>query len=136
AIGSSRGSGTPGGTTSHAAANGLATFPGISINNAGSGYTLVASAAGLTSATSPAFDISVGSATKLGFFLQPSATAGGTAISPAVRVEIQDIGGNRVTGSTNSVTLAIGTNPNSGTLSGTKTGAAGQGGAPLPQIRN
>ena len=127
AIGSNPGSGTLGGTTSHAAANGLATFPGISINNAGSGYTLVASAAGLTSATSPAFDISVGSATKLGFFLQPSATAGGTAISPAVRVEIQDIGGNRVTGSTNSVTLAIGTNANSGTLSGTKTVAAVNG---------
>src|SRR5262249_60973082 len=124
AIGSSRGSGTPGGTTSHAAANGLATFPGISINNAGSGYTLVASAAGLTSATSPAFDISVGSATKLGFFLQTSATAGGTAISPAVRGEIQDIGGNPRAGATENGTPASGQHPNPRAISRAQTTAA------------
>ena len=124
AIGSNPGSGTLSGTTSHVAVSGLATFPGLSINNAGSGYTLVASSSGLTPATSPGFDIFIGSATKLGFFVQPTSTTGGAAISPAVQVEIQDVGGNRVTSATNSVTLAIGTNAHFGSLYGTKTVAA------------
>jgi hypothetical protein len=127
AIGNNPSSGTLAGTTSRAASSGLATFPGLSINNAGTGYTLIASSSGLTSATSPAFDISVGSAVKLGFFVQPTATTGGTPFAPAVQVEIQDVGGNRVAGATNSVTLAIGTNPNAGTLAGTKTVAAVNG---------
>ena len=127
AIGTNPSSGTLSGTTSHGATNGLATFSGLSINNAGSGYTLIASSTGLTAATSPAFDISVGSATKLGFSVQPTTTTGGAAITPAVQVEIQDIGGNRVSAATNSVTLAIGANPNSGTLAGTKTVAAVNG---------
>jgi len=127
AIGNNPSSGALSGTTSHAASSGLATFPGLSINNAGSGYTLIASSAGLTSATSPAFDISVGSAVKLGFFVQPTGTTGGATFAPAVQVEIQDVGGNRVAGATNSVTLTIGTNPNAGTLAGTKTVAAVNG---------
>ncbi|HET9708169.1 MAG TPA: Ig-like domain-containing protein, partial [Gemmatimonadales bacterium] len=127
AIGNNPSSGTLSGTTSHAAASGLATFSGLSINNAGSGYTLIASSTGLTPATSPAFDISVGTATKVGFFVQPTTAAGGAAISPAVQVEIQDVGGNRVSGATNSVTLAIGTNVHAGTLAGTKTVAAVNG---------
>jgi invasin-like protein/Big-like domain-containing protein/calcineurin-like phosphoesterase family protein len=134
AIGNNPSSGTLSGTVSHAASSGLATFPGLSIDNAGNGYTLIASSTGLTPGTSPAFDISVGSATKLGFFVQPAATTGGTAIAPAVQVEIQDVGGNRVAGATNSVTLAIGTNPNSGTLSGTKTVAAVNGVATFPGV--
>lgn len=39
------------------AVNGLATFDGLSINNAGTGYTLSATASGLTTATSSAFNI-------------------------------------------------------------------------------
>jgi hypothetical protein len=37
--------------------NGLATFPGLSIDNAGTGYTLSGSSSGLTGATSSSFDI-------------------------------------------------------------------------------
>jgi hypothetical protein len=40
-----------------AAVAGVAAFSGCSINNAGSGYTLVATASGLTSATSTAFNV-------------------------------------------------------------------------------
>ncbi|HEX7939780.1 MAG TPA: hypothetical protein VF483_12410, partial [Gemmatimonadaceae bacterium] len=40
-----------------AAAGGGASFPGLTLNKAGLGYTLVASAAGLTSAISPTFNI-------------------------------------------------------------------------------
>jgi hypothetical protein len=121
------GSGTLSGTTPVTSANGVATFSDLSINSPGSGYTLSATSTGLTSATSSGFDIIIGTATKLAFFAQPSSTTGGVAITPAVQVEIQDAGGNRVSSATNSVTIAIGTNPKSGVLSGTKTVTAAAG---------
>ncbi len=46
------------GSTATAAINGVATFPYLSLNRAGAGYTLTASATGLTSATSSAFTVS------------------------------------------------------------------------------
>ncbi len=57
AFGSNPGGATLGGTTTEAATSGVATFGDLSVNKAGSGYTLVASASGLPSATSAAFDI-------------------------------------------------------------------------------
>ena len=60
-------------------------------------------------------------ATKVGFTQQPGNTTAGSAITPAVRVAVQDAGGATVTGSSAAVTLAIGTNPASGTLAGTLT---------------
>jgi len=57
ALGANPGGGTLAGTKSVAAVSGVATFSTLSINNAGTGYTLVASAAGLTGATSAAFNI-------------------------------------------------------------------------------
>ena len=122
------GSGTLTGDNSNNAVSGLATFNTLSINNAGTGYTLQATATGLTSATSSAFNITVGGAAKLGFVQQPTQTSGGATISPAVTVEVQDAGGNRVLGATNSVTLAIGVNPGPGAaLSGTNPVSAVNG---------
>jgi hypothetical protein len=57
AIGNNPGGGTLSGTTTATAFQGIATFSNLSINNAGSGYTLVATAASMTSATSAAFNI-------------------------------------------------------------------------------
>jgi hypothetical protein len=114
AILSNPGGGTLAGDASNNAVSGLATFSSLSIDDAGTDYTLQATAAGLASATSSAFDIMVGGAAKLGFVQQPTEADGGATISPAVTVEIQDAGGNRVTGATNSVTLAIGVNPGPG----------------------
>src|SRR5439155_18724727 len=57
------------------------------------------------------------------FGQQPTNRAAGSSISPAVTVRIVDQFGNTTT-STDSVTVAIGTNPSSGTLSGTATVAA------------
>src|SRR5205814_1924766 len=65
-----------------------------------------------------------GTATQLVFSVQPSTTTAGAAITPAVQVTAQDASGNTATGFTGNVTVAIGTNPSSGTLSGTKTVAA------------
>src|SRR5437016_4133019 len=127
AIGTNPASGTLAGTPTVAAVNGVATFANLSINNPGTGYTLAASATGLTGATSTAFNISVGAAAKLAFTVQPSNAASGAPITPAVQVAVQDAQGNTVTTATTSITVAIGTNPASGTLAGTPTVAAVNG---------
>jgi hypothetical protein len=57
AIGTNPSTGTLSGTTPVAAVNGLATFSNLSIDNAGTGYTLTASSSGLTGATSSTFNI-------------------------------------------------------------------------------
>ena len=50
-------------------------------------------------------------ASKLTFTVQPSNVAAGGSITPAVKVTLQDASGYTVTTATNSVTIAIGTNP-------------------------
>src|SRR5205814_6484561 len=50
----------------------VATFSNLSIDRAGTGYTLAATSAGLTGATSTTFNITVGPAAKLAFTTQPS----------------------------------------------------------------
>ena len=57
AIGTNPGSGTLSGTNPVTVSDGVATFSNLSINNAGTGYTLVASGSGVTSATSSAFNV-------------------------------------------------------------------------------
>src|SRR5712692_4211634 len=65
--------------------------------------------------------------TKLGFTAQPSNTAVGAAITPAVKVSVQDASGNPVTSSTAPITIAIGNNPGGATLGGTTTQNAATG---------
>ncbi len=121
AIGTNPSSGTLTGTLTVNAVAGVATFANLSISAAGSGYTLAASATGLTGATSNAFNVTAGTASKLAFTVQPTNVVGGAAITPAVAVTIEGRFGNPVTTATNAVTMAIGTNPSSGTLAGTLT---------------
>src|SRR5207302_840730 len=104
---------------------GVASFVNLSIDKVGTGYTLTATGAG--TATSAAFNITAGTATELVFSVQPSTTAAGAAITPAVQVTAQDAQGNTATEITGNVTVAIGTNPGSGTLAGTATVAASAG---------
>jgi trimeric autotransporter adhesin len=124
----------PGGGTLSCAANpvsasaGVASFSGCKIDKAGIGYTLTASASSLTSATSSAFNITVGSAAKLAFTQQPAGAVAGVAFTTQPKVAVQDAGGNVVTTATNSVTLAIGTNPGGGTLSCTANPKAASAG--------
>jgi hypothetical protein len=116
AIGTNPGGGTLSGTLTQNAVNGVATFPDLTIDKIGTGYTLTASSSGLTGATSNAFNITLGPATKLAFLTQPSGGAPNTAFATQPRVEVQDAGGNRKTtgsGSGASITLAI--VPGSGT---------------------
>jgi alpha-tubulin suppressor-like RCC1 family protein len=110
---------TLGGTTAVSAVNGVATFTGLNITKAGVGYTLTASASGLTGAPSTAFTIKAGPPVKLAFTVPPPANAtAGHAISPPVQVAIQDSYGNTDIVATNTVTIAIGTNPTGARLNG------------------
>ncbi len=90
---------------------GVATFAGCDINLASlTPYTLDASDAGLTGATSIGIAVSVGGAARMAFTTQPSATAtGGTNFVAQPVVTVQDAGGNTVTGDTSSVTLSLST---------------------------
>jgi hypothetical protein len=118
AFGTNAGSGTLSGTTSIAAGSGIATFSNLSVDKAGVGYTLAASATGLTGATSGAFDITASAATKLVFTVDPVTTTSGLGIAPAVAVSAQDALGNTDPTFTGNVTVAI-------------TGATGKAGASL-----
>ena len=115
------------GTASVATVNGVATFSDLSIDKVGTGYTLTATSPNLSSAISTSFAVTPGPARRLGFTVQPSPGVSGAVITPAVAVAVQDAGGNVITTATHSITVAIGTNAGSGTLSGTTTVAAVNG---------
>ncbi|HEY7685935.1 MAG TPA: hypothetical protein VH833_07525, partial [Gemmatimonadales bacterium] len=127
AIGANPAGGFLSGTTTEAAVAGVATFADLSIDKVGSGYTLAASASGLTGATSASFDIAPSIAADLVFIVQPVTTTAGAEIAPAVMVEARDALGNVATGFNSNVTIAIGTNPAGGVLSGAATVAAEAG---------
>src|SRR5439155_19428600 len=74
ALGANPGGGTLSGTTTVGAVNGVAAFSTLSINKTGIGYTLAASATGITGATSTTFNITSGAAAQLVFTVQPSNT--------------------------------------------------------------
>ena len=77
------------GTLTAVAVAGVATFPWLCLDKAGGGYTLAASAPGLSPATSGSFSVTAGTPTNLAFVSQPSAATAGAAISPAVTVTIK-----------------------------------------------
>ncbi len=122
AISTNPAGGTLSGTLSRATASGVASFADLSINRAGVGYRLRATAAGLIAATSAPFDITPGPPAALVFALQPTSRAAGQAIP--VKVALVDAAGNVCTSARNSVVISIGTNPAGGVLSGTRLVAA------------
>ncbi len=126
------GTGNPSGvltctTNPRSTSAGVATFAGCRINLPGTGFTVTASSSGLAAATSAAFDVVAGAPTKVVYVQQPTAAVAGSAINPAIAVAIEDANGNVVTSSNATVTIAIGTNPGGGTLSGTTSVAATNG---------
>jgi 6-phosphogluconolactonase (cycloisomerase 2 family) len=120
AIGTNAGSGTLSGAITVAAVGGVATFSNLSLDSPGSGYTLTASANGSTTATSSPFDVAPDG---LVFTAQPTDTLNGQTISP-VAVTVQASDGTIASSANMNVTVAIGTNPNGGTLSGATTVAS------------
>ncbi|MEW6026143.1 MAG: hypothetical protein AB1599_02460 [Planctomycetota bacterium] len=112
------------GITTRAAVNGIATFTVLGANCLAGSYTLTATATGLTSATSNAFNVTFGTATKLDFIQHPTNNAPDAAFNPVVTVAVRDAYNNTVTTATNNIIIA-----GSGglTLGGTTTRAAVSG---------
>src|SRR5262249_27243441 len=119
-IGNNPGGSSVSGTTTVAAVNGIATFTDLSLNKSGFGYSLIATDGNLTGVVSNPFSVTSAPATHLGFGQAISTAVAGQSI-PAVTVQVLDAFNNVVTSDTSTITLSIGTNPASGTLSGTVT---------------
>jgi uncharacterized repeat protein (TIGR03803 family) len=105
------------GTTTLAAHNGVASLSGIVLKTAGA-YTLKGVGGLLAQAASSSFTITPASASKLVFVKQPSNISANHAISPAVKLAVEDAFGNVVTSNTSRVTLSIASSPRGGALSG------------------
>lgn len=114
------------GATTAQSEGGVASFEGLKIERAGSGYALKASGTGLSAATSAAFTVRPAAAHRLAFLTIPAADAHVPVDSP-VEVEVQDRFGNRVTDWVNKVTLNLEKNPGGAALTGTLTQTVAQG---------
>jgi hypothetical protein len=107
-----------GSTTSVSANSGVANFTNLIITKTGS-YTITASDTTSPSVTavttSPAFSVTVASASQLAFTAQPTSSTGGIAFPNQAGVTVLDQYGNTVTTNASTVTLSIATGtPTSG----------------------
>lgn len=117
ALGSNPGAATLGGALSVVPNNGVATFPDLTLNVAGVGYTLTATSTGLPVASSSPFDV-IQLGVNLVFGTQPANGQARQALT-TFTVEIHDQLGQVVTTSSDIVTLNLASNPGPATLSGT-----------------
>lgn len=103
------------------AANGIATFPGLSIELAGDGYKLEAASEGLAGAVSGEFHVAAADADRLSFEVSPAETVAGEALLPAPVVHVLDRFGNLAdSGAAVTLSLAEGS-PEGGALLGEPT---------------
>lgn len=104
-----------------AAVNGVVTYSGLYLNKVGDGYTLKFTAPGLVETNPPSnsFNMTHGAPYAIQIIQQPSNTTGGMVITPHPSVRVVDIGLNPVLNHADDITVAIGNNPNGGTLTGT-----------------
>ena len=100
---------TLGGTLTRPAVAGVATFDDLSVDKAGPGYTLTATAPGtsLTPATSEVFAIVPGAATRLDLTVAAAGAPSGAAFATQPVVEIRDAAGNTVTSDNGSITMSV-----------------------------
>ena len=118
------GAGVLQGTTA-AVSDGVATFAGLDDETAGA-VTLTFSGGGAASVPSSSVSVSPAAASKLVYGQQPTSTAAGAIITPAVTVKVEDAFGNLVGNESSTVTLTLG----SGTFAAgtsTVTAAASSG---------
>ena len=126
AIGVNPGGATLGGTLTATASQGVASFSGLTLNKAASGYTLYASGGGLAWGNSSAITVTPASATQLVITQQPPATVKlSTAFT--VQASIEDAYGNVVTTASNMVSVSLASNPSGATLGGTLSVSASSG---------
>jgi len=103
---------------------------GVTYSKNDYGVVLKASAASgesLTPGDSAPFNVAIGNPTKLGITFQPTNSTTSGAIKGPPTVAVQDSAGNTITTSSAPITIAIGTNPGDGTLSGTTVKNAANG---------
>ncbi|WP_248759201.1 hypothetical protein [Pseudarthrobacter sp. SSS035] len=133
-IGSNPGGGTLSGTQlATTDATGVATFSNLSIDKAGTGYTLVASSPAYSGAVSTSFSVTAGTATQL-VVTSPASVIGvasATANIGAFTVERRDTYGNPATGTAANVTLASGT-PGTGLFATSANGTTGVTSVSIP----
>jgi alpha-tubulin suppressor-like RCC1 family protein len=117
---------TLGGTHTRTPVGGVLDFSDLKIDKAGTGYTLTASATGLSDIVSDPFNIEPGTRVKLGFGVQPTDVTAGYPMAAAVELWVEDQAGNVVPTAMDQVTLTI--TPGTGTpgaiLQGGGTNAA------------
>ncbi len=117
AVGPLAGSSALNGTLSGTASNGVATFPGLSLDVAASGYTIAATTSGLNPGGTTPIDVVAGTATQLVLTVAaPTVMTAGADFGLAISAE--DGYGNVLTGFTGTITLSLSNNPGDATLRG------------------
>ena len=95
------------GTTTVRAVAGVATFTGLAIDKAGSGYTFTAESDGATATSSTQVTVSAGSPSRLRFVASPTSAAPGVVFATQPIVDVEDVMGNVIEGATDPIVLAI-----------------------------
>ena len=131
-LGNNPGSATLSGTLAAVSSQGYVFFNSVSISAPAIGYSMIASAPGLTSGTVASFTVTVGAPSQLTYIVQPSNALVSQSITPPLQIAVQDVVGNTVTSAAGNVTLTIGTNPGGATLGGTLTASVVNGIASFP----
>lgn len=126
AFGNNAGAGTLSGTTTVNIVNGVATFSGLSVNKAASGYTLQISSNGLITGMSNVFTITPATATQLVVSNYPPIGVI-TQSSFGLTVWAVDNFGNLATSFNGTINVTINSNPGGATLTGTTSLNATQG---------
>ena len=126
ALASNPGGATLGGTLSMTAQNGVASFAGLKLDKAGTGYTLLVTANGLASARTNAFDVTPAAASQLLVTAQPPGIVMADSGFGLV-VAAEDKFGNVATSFGGSVAVALLNNPGGATLGGTLSVTAQNG---------
>ncbi len=115
-----------GGTVTVAASSGVATFSGLTLTKAASGYTLYVSGSGPIPTTTSAINVSPAAATQLVITQQPpSSVQVSTPFS--MQASIEDAYGNVVTTAAGTVSVTFASNPTGATLGGTTSVTASGG---------
>jgi streptogramin lyase len=117
---------TLGGMLNVAATNGVATFAGLMLTKAGSGYAIQISGNGLTSAATGAMTVNPAPASQVAFTQEPQSSV--IAGSPfGLQATIEDAYGNIETGDSDTVSLALAGGPTGASLGGATSVAASAG---------
>jgi hypothetical protein len=108
-LGANPGGATLTGTTTATAVGGIATFSNLSLDKSGTGYTLVASTSGFTSANSAGFNITAGAARTLSLVSGNNQSGSlNTLLPQPIVVKVSDSLGNGVSGRTVTFVVAAG----------------------------